>query len=183
MIRNKCNARTAHTINHWRHEVSGSHWDAIVVDVQILGSAETGTDHAEHAIWEYMITSPVIVISGVWRPEILKKRHRGIFFDYIPKDDFNVRLPKAIEKACSMDHRREHVKTMLIAFAKKFKLLKKEFPLDWLVVGQFRQLLESRNGKTVRDLINTMWGGTKKQINDAGRTVFIVMHKLSERPT
>ena len=181
LIRDKCDASTACTINRWRHEVTAPHWDAMVMDVQILGSPETGTDHAERAIWEYGITSPVIVISGVWRLEDIKRRHPGIFFDYISKDDLNDLLPESIDRACSIGPRTAHVKRMLASFANKFGILKKEFPPELLDTMGFEQLFKSSNGKTIEDLINMIWGGTKQQLSNVGRAAFFVMREMSGR--
>ena len=182
LIRDKCDASTECAINRWRHEVTGSHWDAMVMDVQISGSPETGTDHAERAILEYGITSPVIVISGAWRLEDVKKRHPDIFFDYISKDDLSDRLPESIDRACSIDPRTAHVKRMLTSFAKKLGILKKEFPLE-LLDAMSKPLFESSNGKTVEDLINMIWGGTRYYLNNMGKTVFIVMRGITGKPT
>ena len=152
----------------------------MIMDVQILGSPEKGTDHAERAILEYGITSPVIVISGVWQLEDLKKKHSDIFFDYISKNDLNDRLPESIARACSMGPRTAHVKRMLILFAKKFDILKKEFPLE-LLDTMSRPLFESSGGKTIEDLINMIWVGARRYLDSMGKTAFIVMREISGR--
>ena len=181
VIRDECDAATSCTIARWRHEVTSPHWDAIVVDVQIDGSPKAGTDHAEEAIWEYGITSPVIVISGVMRLEDVKKKHPGIFFDYISKDDLND-LPESINKACSMKPRGAHIKRMLTSYARKFGVLKKEFSPELLDPAN-KQLFQDSNGKTVGDLISMLCGGTKHQLNVMGRTIFDVMRAIRERST
>ena len=182
-IHNTCDAIIAHTIDRWTHEVSGQHWDAMVMDVQIPGSPKTGTDHAEQAIWEYWITSPIIVISVGWRLEAIKRKHPGIFFDFIPKDDLRSRLPESINRAYSIDTRSDHVKRMLTSFARKFGILKKEFPIELLDTGHVRQLFKSSNGKTIEDLINMIWGGTKNDLNNVARAVFSVMREIFGRST
>ena len=182
LLRDRCNASTAHTISRWRHEVSGTHWDAMVMDVQITGSPETGTDQAERAILEYGITSPIIVISGVWPLEEVEEKYRNIFFDYISKDNLND-LPESIDRACSMGPRTDHVKRMLTSFAKKLGMLKNEFPLESLDTIGFRQLFESSNGKTIEDFINMIWVGTRRYLDSMGRTVLIAMRDIPKRPT
>lgn len=179
VIRDRCDAKPLCTIAHWRREVTAQSWDAIVIDVQIGGSPDTGTDHAEKTIWEHRITSPVIVISAM-RLEDIEKKHRDIFFDYIPKDSLNDRLPESIARACSMEPRGDHIKRMLASYARKFGILKKEFSPK-LLDPINKQLFQSRNGKTIGDLISMFWGGTKQQLNSMGQTVFDVMREMYER--
>src|SRR6185437_4629109 len=48
----------------WDFHIGVPYWKAIVVDVQIFGSMETGIQLAEKAILDYKIISPIIIISG-----------------------------------------------------------------------------------------------------------------------
>lgn len=163
--------------------MSSSFWDVIVMDVQIAEYPETGTDHAERAILEYGITSPVIVISGVWLLKDLEKRHPDIFFGYVSKDNLHDSLPDLIDRACRIDSRTDHVKKMATAFAKKFEVLMKEFPLDLLQGAVLKPLCESAGGKTISDLISLIGGATKQQIHQAGKSVLMIIDEMRAKPT
>ena len=148
-IRGICDPTVVTTVGDWIPEVGATYWDVIVVDVQITGSPKLGTGHAEQAILEYQITSPVIVISGVWRLEDVKAKHPDIFFDFISKDHLNDSLPESIIGACSMVPRTAHVKKMLTSFAKERGILRKEFPPK-LLDAMKGQLFEARSGENGR---------------------------------
>ena len=146
-ICDRCDPSKLTTIDSWNEAMASSHWDVIVADEQIKGYPKTGTDYAERAILEYGITAPVIVITGVWLLRELKSKSPGMFFDYISKENLHDRLPEAIDRACQIDARTDHVERMTKAFAKKFGILEKEFPPDLLRCTELKRLFESGGGK------------------------------------
>lgn len=149
------------------------------MDVDIAGSETTGTDRAEQAILEYKITSPIIVVSGVWALDEVKKRHPGIFFDYIHKDNLNDCLPESINRACSIAPRTNHVRTMLTSFAQKFGILKKGFTLELLPGREFRQMYESVHGETIGDLIGLIEPLSRKYLDRIGKAILTVIDDIS----
>ena len=159
----------------WNIHISSTRWSVIVVDVQILGSPETGTERAAKDILQYCITSPIIVISGVVTAEIVQRGHPGIFFDFIPKRDVAEHLSESIDKACLMNARTAHVKKMLATLAKKFGMLKKEFPVEQLQDNMLLQMFESIHGKTMEDFIGMIKEGSKQYLDRVGKAVLMTI--------
>ncbi len=182
-IQDKCDPHTLTTIMSLDEAVASSRWDVIIVDEQIKGYPKTGTDHAEIAILKYGITSPIIVITGAWLLKDLQKLHpAGMFFGYVSKDHLRDKLPGMIDEACRTYARLEHVKKMTTAFAKKFGVLGKEFPLDLLQCTALRRLFESVGGRTVADLISLIGETTIQRLDRIGKSILIVIDKVGTRP-
>lgn len=182
-IQNRCDTSALTTITNWKEAVSSAQWDVIVVDEQIAGHPKTGTDHAERAILEHKITSPIIVISGVWLLKELAAKNPGMFFGYVSKDNLHDSLPEMIDKACRIDARTDYIKNMTAAFAKKLGILMKEFPLDLLQDTALKRLFESANGRTVADLIGLIEETTRRQLDRIGRNVLVVIDRMRAKPT
>ncbi len=182
-IRLTYDTTTTTTIDYWRKEASSAYWDVIVMDVKILGTQTTGTHHAEQAILEYGITSPIIVISGVSSHDEMEREHPGIFFDYVHKDDLGSRLPESVDRACTIGARTDHVRRMTTAFARKFRILRVGFSTDLLQGKVLKQLFESAGGTTVADLIGLIEGATKQQIDYMGKNVLMVIDAIRAKPT
>lgn len=177
-IRDRCDPNALTAVNRWDEAMASSRWDVIVVDEQIAGHPKTGTDYAEQAILKYGITSPVIVISGVWLLKDMESKHPGMFFGYVSKDHLRDKLPGMIDRACQMDARTDHVRQMTTAFAKKFGMLKKEFPLDLLRCTALKQLFESAGGKTVADLIGLIGEATVQHLDRIGKSILMAIDRV-----
>lgn len=181
-IQSKCNTSTTTDPTNWNKQIGSSKWDAIIVDVQLIGYGITGVEHAEKSILEYGVTTPIIIISGVVNLEKYRKKHDKIFFDYISKDDFNKPLLESIDRACQNTIRSQHVKDVLILFCKKFKILNNKVPLSLLEGhNDALQSFKSNNGKTLGDLINSIVYGVKHKLDKMGKIVFeIIRHEKPE---
>ena len=170
-ISSKYETSIATNPGHWNIHICSTQWDVIVVDVQIHGSPETGTERATKDILQYGITSPIIVISGVVNVQSIQKEYPGIFFGFISKDDVAEHLSELIDKACSINARTTHVKRMLTAFAKKYGMLKKKFPVEQLQDTMLLQLFKSANGETMDDFISMTKGESRSYLDRVGKIV------------
>ncbi|MCY4491030.1 MAG: response regulator, partial [Thaumarchaeota archaeon] len=144
---NKFSTTTISNPDHWNKTISSTHWDAIIVDVQILGDSLDGPERAEQSILDFGIVTPIIIISGVVNLEDVKKKYGDIFFEYIHKDNYNKDLPHLVENACNVENRYYHMINMLTELAKKFKVLNHTFPKDMILDNVVLQLFESGGGK------------------------------------
>lgn len=177
-IRDRCDPSELTAKDRWDEAMASSYWDVIIVDEQIAGYTKTGTDYAEQAILKYGITSPIIVISGVWLLRDLKSKNPGMFFGYVSKDHLRDELPGMIDRACQIDARTDHVKQMTTAFAKKFGILKKRFPPDLLRCTTLKRLFESAGGSTVADLIGLIGKTASQHLDRVGKSVLMVMDRV-----
>ena len=75
--------------------------DAIAADVQILGGGMDGPGRAKCSIQAHDIISLIIIISGVIRPEYVKRKHGDVSYGYLCKDNCGEELPRVLKAACS----------------------------------------------------------------------------------
>lgn len=163
----------------WNKQIGSSNWDAIIVDVQLIGQDITGVEHAEKSILQYGVTSPIIITSGNVNLNGYRKKYGKMFFDYISKDDINEPLLKSLENACQSTARLQHVKNVLVLFCKKFKILDKKVPLRLLEdYDEALQSFKSSNGETMEDLINSILYGLKHKMDRMAKIIFeIIRHE------
>ena len=180
-IQNKYSTSKMTNPDNWNKQIGSSNWDAIIVDVQLIGTDVTGVDHAERSILDYGVTSPIIIMSGVVNLEEFQQKYGKMFFDYISKDEFNKSLLESLDKACEHSMRLQHVKDVLLLFCKKFGILDTEFPISLLKEygnDDVLQSFKSNNGKTLRDLIDSILYGVKHKLDKMGKIIFaIIQHQ------
>ena len=168
--------------NNWNLHISAPYWDAIVVDVQILGYDESGAEIAEKSIYKFGITAPIIIISGIVNLADLKKTYGDIFYAYVSKDNFSEILPAIVQQATTESERRKHFHKMLIATAKKNGCLKK--PSDDKVVSYYASMCQSigkGNGRTIEEIINGINSYPIQEINKIGKAMFgIISNEIRE---
>ena len=152
LMNDKYDLHTTSNMEDWQIHIGGEYWDAIVVDVQILGAPESGTERARKDIVNYRIVAPIIVVSGAYNVKNIQKKYPNVFFDFIDKSDVPTHLSNSIDKACQINHRVIHTKKMLFALAKN--MLKEKFSSDELSDIKSQQMFGSANEITVKDLIN-----------------------------
>ena len=160
----------------WGRHVASTSWDAIVVDVQILGSDRTGPEIVAESIPRYGIAVPVIVVSGIAKLDGIKRKYGDLFFDYIHKDDCGARLPGAVESACSAEELRRHLPLMLEKAASDRGVLDRPFPPDALT-RVTAGVAGSAGARTVRDLIGTV-GGSNPHLTNMCREILAVIDDL-----
>lgn len=163
----------------WGKHVASTSWDAIVVDVQILGSDDTGPEIVAKSIPRYRIATPVIVVSGIVKLDGVREKYGNLFFDYIHKDDCGRQLPVAVESACSPKELQRHLPLMLEKAASDRGVLDAEFPPDNLthVVAGFAG---SAGARTVRDLIGIVQGNNPP-LTRICQEVLVVIDDLDPR--
>lgn len=160
----------------WGTHVASTSWDALVVDVQILGSDHTGPEIVAKAIPRYRIAAPVIVVSGIVRLDGVKQEYGNLFFDYIHKDDCGRQLPGAVDSACSPEQLRRHLPLMLEKAASDRGVLDMPFPpgaLTPVAAGH----ADSAGARTVRDLIGIV-RGSNPHLTRMCQEVLIVIDDL-----
>ena len=178
-IRKRYSASTTNNPENWNKQVGSSYWDAVVVDVQILGSEKSGTDLAEQAILDFGIVSPMIIISGVVNLDKIKEKYGNIFSNYISKTYLNRDLLPAIDTAVQNHYRSDNVKKMLIELAKKNKV--SEINITKEEIEQFGNPIPYTGdfkGGTVREFIDSFsaWGD-KHLTQKFGKVVLAIMHR------
>lgn len=152
----------------WNEYMSSMFWDVIIVDVQIMGSVQNGAHLAEKAILEYGITSPIIIISGNVNLDVINAKYGKVFFDYISKDEYATKLPKAVERACDAINNGTHLNSMLPKLAKKYRVGDDEIIPEFIrKYKNTSPVLGIKKGMTVNELINSDHMATKK--TDYGR--------------
>lgn len=172
----KCNVTSISDSKHWNIQVSGSKWEAIIIDVKILGESLNWPERAKQSILEYLITSPIIVVSEVFKPDALKIKYGEIFFGYIGKEDgIEDELMPMIESACTNEGKNNHIKKMTTEFAKEYKILEYEFPRDWISNRVILELINTDNKKTIKDLISTTFGNQNEQLTTMGKIILDVI--------
>ena len=181
-IQDKYEATTTTNSSAWNKHISSSKWDAIIVDVQLIGSDINGVEHAEQSILEYGVTSPVIITSGNVNLEEYRKEYGKMFFDYISKDDIYEPLLESLEKACQHEARLRHVKNVLVLFCKKFKILNNKVPLQFLESHEDAlQSFKSNDGETIGDLIDSILYGVKNKMDRMAKIIFdIIRHEKQQ---
>lgn len=180
-LHKKFNVITISQSEDWNKQIGSAYWDAIIIDVQILGDDLYGPDRAKLSILKYLVTAPIIVISGVVNLKIIQKKHGNIFFKYIHKDNCIKELPPLVESACLIEDRKKHIQRMTTEFAKKYGILDYEFPDDWIISKHIRETFANGNKKTIRRLISMTYGGTKIQLNEIGKTILIVITRAIDQ--
>ena len=178
-IQDKCKTSATTDPSKWNKQIGSSNWDAIIVDVQLIGQDITGVEHAEKSILQYGVTSPIIITSGNVNLKDYRKKYGKMFFDYISKDDIHESLLESLEKACQSTARLQHVKNVLTLFCKKFKILNNKVPLQLLEdYDDALQSFKSSNGETIDDLINSILYGLKYKMDKMAKIIFeIIRHE------
>lgn len=162
--------------SNWNKQIGSSNWDAIIVDVQLIGQDITGVEYAEESILQYGVTSPIIITSGNVNLKGYREKYGKMFFDYISKDDINEPLLESLEKACQNTARLQHVKNVLILFCQKFQILDNIVPLQLLEdYGDALQYFRSSNGRTMKDLINSILHGSKHKMDKMAKIIFYII--------
>ena len=180
-LKSKCTTTTISDPDHWNKYISSTYWDAIIVDVEILGDAMNGPERAEQSILEYDIISPIIVISGVVNLKDVEKKHGKVFFAYVHKDDYNEQLPPLIESACTIQGRGKYIHGMLIEFSKRFNILYNEFPKSMIKDKMASDLFDSGNGKTINDLISIILVGPKNHLSKMGKMILEIIKDIQNK--
>ena len=174
-LKDKFSTTTISNPDYWNKHISSTHWDAIIVDVQIMGYELNGPERAEQSILEYDITSPIIVISGVANLKDIEKKHGKVFFAYVHKDNYNDQLPPLIESACKEQGRYNYIHGMLMELGKRFKVLDSEFPKDMITDKAAFTMFDDTDGRTIVDLISTILYGTKNNLSKMGKIILEVI--------
>ena len=174
-LKNKFLTTTISNPDRWNKHISSTYWDAIIVDVDILGDNLNGPERAEQSILEYGMTSPIIVISGVVNLKDIEKKHGNVFFAYVHKDNYNEQLPTLIESACTEQGRCKYIHGMLIEFGKRFSILDNEFPKYMITDKVASALFDSNSGRTINDLISTILVGTKNELSKMGKIILEII--------
>ena len=146
--------RTTNDPVNWSVQMRQPVWDAIIVDVEIIGSEDDGVTIAEKSIREFGITSPMIIITGIANLKDIQKEYKKIFFGYISKDDFNEILVDTVNDAISQSGKNNHMWNMISGIARKNKILKKDCGdytrSDYPEVSTY---MSNPNGKTIEQVI------------------------------
>lgn len=164
----------------WNEHIRSTYWDAIVVDVQILGSDINGLEIAERSILEYEITTPVIVISVVPNLKEIEKKHGRVFFGYVRKTNYNHELPTLVNQACKPLGRSIYLHGMLTEFAKRFGVLHDILPDD-MAGYDFSWVTKNVKGKTINDLIEIAGAGPKRELSNMARIVLRIIQWAKEK--
>lgn len=165
--------------SNWDAHIRSTYWDAIVVDVQILGSATSGLEMAENSILEYEITAPVIVVSVLPNLDEIERRHGNVFFGYVRKTNYNEELPPLVDRACKPLGRATYLHGMLTEFAKRFGVLRDTFPDNMVDYGLAH--LAGANCETIKDLIGMVSGGTKHELSKMAMAIMQVIRWAKEK--
>ena len=174
-LKNKFSTTTISNPDNWNEHISSTYWDAVIVDVQILGDRLNGPERAEQSILKYGITSPIIVISGAVNLKGIEKKYGKIFFAYVDKNNYNEHLPSLIESACTEQGRLKYICEMLTEFGKKFNILDSVFPKNMITDTVAYSLFENDGGKTIEDLIRIILVGTKNHLSKMGQIILKVI--------
>lgn len=161
--------------DYWNQYLLNSLWDAIIVDVHILGDDLSGPEHAMKSILKYYVTVPMTIISNVVNLKDVEKQYGRIFYGYMHKDNCIEELPPLVEAVCSIESSKEHIKKMTTEIARQNKILDYEFPKEWIDDKVIRETFTNSNMNTIRDLISMSYGGTKAQLADMGKVILIVI--------
>lgn len=164
----------------WDQHIASTRWNAIVVDVQILGHTLQGPHMAARSILEFGITAPVIIVSGIIRLDTVRQKYGDVFFDYVHKDDCGDRLLPVVSSACSRDGLERHLRAMLARIASDLDVIDKRFPSGHLGTPA-ADIAQSASLSTVGDLIDALISGDKHNMDMMGKEVLHIIHATSTR--
>lgn len=163
---------------NWSLQIRSTRWDAIIVDVEILGSDLDGVELAEKAIREFGVTAPIIIITGIADLEGIEKDYKKIFFRYISKNNFNEPLIEATHEALSPTGKYNHMWNMITGIARKHKILNKicgDYPKS--EYPEVSKYMENPNGKTIQQVIENAKDNSGDTANiQVGRSVLSVIY-------
>ena len=164
----------------WDVHIRSTYWDAIVVDVRILGNDDNGPEMAEKSILEYEVTTPVIVIS-VADLRGIERKHGRVFFGYVRKANYNAELPALVDQACKPLGRSTYLRNMLTEFARRFGVLRDTFPDSMVDYDSARRVITNSDCQTIKDLIAMIGGGPKHELSNMAIAVLRVIRWAKER--
>jgi len=167
-IKSTCFVKRTTTTKLWNEFMQSTFWDAIIVDVQIMGSPQNGAHLAEKAILDYGITSPIIIISGNVNLDLIRNKYGKIFLDFVSKTDYVKKIPLSVKKAYTAVNDGSHLQDMLNKLAKKYRVYDDEIILEFVrKYSDMGPLLKIHQGVTIGELINSEYIYSKK--TDHGR--------------